>query len=160
MLSFLVEGMVMKMKFHTSILFILILSAFAAESIAANPQVTLHVTGAVTGDIVLELYPDKSPVTVSNFLNYTRSGFYDGLIFHRVTKSSSGISVIQGGGEDPRRARSGAGERLSRDDAGLLRQSERRGRRRGRDDGLVASGAEVVGGAAANASQCESKRGG
>ncbi len=90
------EAMVMKMKLHAFILFMVILSAFAVESFAANPQVTLHVTGAVTGDIVLELYPDKAPVTVTNFINYTRSGFFDGLIFHRVIDEF----MIQGGGYD------------------------------------------------------------
>ncbi len=45
------------------------------------------------GKIVLELYPDIAPITVANFLKLTRSGFYDGLIFHRVI---SGF-MIQGG---------------------------------------------------------------
>jgi len=61
-----------------------------------NPEVTLHITGAVTGQIVIELYADEAPVTVENFLNYVQSGFYDGLIFHRVI---SGF-MIQGGGFD------------------------------------------------------------
>ena len=65
-------------------------------SIAANPQVTLHITGAVQGDIVLELYPEDAPVTVENFINYVQTGFYDGLIFHRVI---SGF-MVQGGGFD------------------------------------------------------------
>jgi peptidyl-prolyl cis-trans isomerase B (cyclophilin B) len=65
-------------------------------SSAANPQVTLHITGAATGDIVLELYQDKAPVTVANFVGYVKSGFYNGLIFHRVINNS----IIQGGGFD------------------------------------------------------------
>ena len=36
------------------------------------------------GDIVIELNEEKAPVTVQNFLNYVRGGFYDGTIFHRV----------------------------------------------------------------------------
>lgn len=48
------------------------------------------------GDIALELYPDKAPVTVKNFLEYVDSGFYDGTVFHR---SVPGF-VIQGGGFD------------------------------------------------------------
>ena len=88
--------MVMKTKISSVILFMLILSAGTADSFAANPQVTLQITGAVIGDIVLELYPDKAPITVSNFIDYVRSGFYDGLIFHRVI---SGF-MIQGGGYD------------------------------------------------------------
>ena len=36
--------------------------------------------------IKLELYPDKAPITVENFLKLVSAGFYDGLIFHRVIK--------------------------------------------------------------------------
>ena len=46
------------------------------------------------GDIIIELNPEKAPVTVKNFLGYVSNGFYDGLIFHRVI---SGF-MIQGGG--------------------------------------------------------------
>ncbi len=46
------------------------------------------------GDIKIELYADKAPETVKNFLQYTESGFYDGTIFHRVIDGF----MIQGGG--------------------------------------------------------------
>ncbi|MDH5546025.1 MAG: peptidylprolyl isomerase [Gammaproteobacteria bacterium] len=46
------------------------------------------------GDILLELNPAKAPVSVENFLEYVRSGFYDGTIFHRVISNF----MIQGGG--------------------------------------------------------------
>ncbi|MBA1148001.1 peptidyl-prolyl cis-trans isomerase [Ectothiorhodospiraceae bacterium WFHF3C12] len=46
------------------------------------------------GPIILELYPDKAPRTVENFLAYVEQGFYDGTIFHRVIPGF----VIQGGG--------------------------------------------------------------
>ncbi|RME35927.1 MAG: peptidyl-prolyl cis-trans isomerase [Gammaproteobacteria bacterium] len=46
------------------------------------------------GDIVVELYPDRAPKTVANFLRYVREGFYDGTIFHRVIRDF----MIQGGG--------------------------------------------------------------
>ena len=46
------------------------------------------------GDIVLELYPDKSPKTVENFLQYVRDKHYDGTVFHRVINNF----MIQGGG--------------------------------------------------------------
>lgn len=46
------------------------------------------------GDITLELYADKAPVTVENFLSYVDDRFYDGTIFHRVIKGF----MIQGGG--------------------------------------------------------------
>jgi peptidyl-prolyl cis-trans isomerase B (cyclophilin B) len=75
-------------------LFITITSLFwlaAAMTLAANPQVKLITT---KGDITLELYPDKAPKTVENFLNYIDLGFYNGTIFHRVIKGF----MIQGGG--------------------------------------------------------------
>ena len=60
---------------------------------AENPQVRLETSlGAVT----LELYPDKAPETVQNFLEYVDSGFYDGTIFHRVISNF----MVQGGGFD------------------------------------------------------------
>jgi peptidyl-prolyl cis-trans isomerase B (cyclophilin B) len=49
------------------------------------------------GTITLELYADKAPVTVENFLNYVREGFYNGTIFHRVISNF----MIQGGGMEP-----------------------------------------------------------
>ena len=56
-------------------------AAAAAPSTAAHPRVTLETT---KGKIVLELYPDKAPKTVANFLGYVKSHQYDGEIFHRV----------------------------------------------------------------------------
>jgi len=49
------------------------------------------------GTITLELYADKAPVTVENFLNYVKDGFYNGTIFHRVISNF----MIQGGGMEP-----------------------------------------------------------
>jgi cyclophilin family peptidyl-prolyl cis-trans isomerase len=57
----------------------------------ANPRVALETS---KGKIVIELFPDKAPKTVENFLQYVRSGFYDGVIFHRVIPGF----MIQGGG--------------------------------------------------------------
>lgn len=53
------------------------------------------------GDIVVELDDVNAPVTVENFIGYINSGFYDGLIFHRITDVDDNIYVIQGGGFDP-----------------------------------------------------------
>src|SRR5207237_3279805 len=49
------------------------------------------------GDIKIELYADKAPVTVKNFLEYVKAGYYDGTIFHRVIPGF----MIQGGGLAP-----------------------------------------------------------
>jgi peptidyl-prolyl cis-trans isomerase A (cyclophilin A) len=66
--------------------------AFAqTNTAAAHPQVLLKTTD---GDIKLELYPEQSPKTVANFLDYVKSGQYSGTIFHRVIKGF----MIQGGG--------------------------------------------------------------
>lgn len=56
-------------------------------------SVILHTTH---GDITLELDAAKAPATVANFLDYARSGFYNGTIFHRVIDGF----MIQGGGMD------------------------------------------------------------
>ena len=48
------------------------------------------------GDMVIELNPEKAPITVENFLSYVKDGFFDGLVFHRVI----GNFMIQGGGFD------------------------------------------------------------
>ncbi len=65
-------------------------AALAAE---LNPRVRMQTSH---GDIVLELYPEKAPVTVANFLRYVEDGAYDGTRFHRVVRGF----VIQGGGFD------------------------------------------------------------
>lgn len=48
------------------------------------------------GEFTLELYPDKAPQTVANFLTYVRDGYYEGTVFHRVIAQF----MIQGGGYD------------------------------------------------------------
>jgi len=52
-----------------------------APAAKPNPRVTLDTS---KGTIVVELFPDKAPLTVANFLQYVKSGFYNGVIFHRV----------------------------------------------------------------------------
>ena len=61
--------------------------------IMSNPIVTLTTN---RGDIKIELYPDKAPNTVNNFISLVKSGFYNGIIFHRVIHGF----MIQGG--DPK----------------------------------------------------------
>ena len=55
-----------------------------------NPKITLHTN---KGEIVIELYKDKTPITAGNFLKLAKEGFYDGTKFHRVIKGF----MIQGG---------------------------------------------------------------
>ena len=59
-----------------------------------NPMVVLSTS---LGDIKVELYPDKAPVTVKNFLDYVKAGYYDGTVFHRVIPGF----MVQGGGLTP-----------------------------------------------------------
>ena len=66
-------------------------AAGAADKPAANPKVVLDTS---KGKIVLELYLQKAPETVVNFLGYVDAKFYDGTIFHRVIPNF----MIQGGG--------------------------------------------------------------
>lgn len=60
-------------------------------ALAANPQVVFETN---RGDFIVELYPDKAPKTVANFMKYVDSGFYKDTIFHRVINRF----MIQGGG--------------------------------------------------------------
>ena len=82
----------MKSTLVAALIFVCLL--FSAGSMIAadsNPRVVLETS---KGKIVLELYPDKAPETVKNFLSYVEAKFYDGMIFHRVIPKF----MIQGGG--------------------------------------------------------------
>jgi cyclophilin family peptidyl-prolyl cis-trans isomerase len=61
------------------------------EPAPGNPVVVISTS---MGDVTVELFKDKAPVTVANFLDYATEGFYPGTIFHRVVKGF----VVQGGG--------------------------------------------------------------
>jgi cyclophilin family peptidyl-prolyl cis-trans isomerase len=61
---------------------------------AANPIVVMETS---MGTIKIELFEDKAPITVKNFLSYVDEKHYDGLIFHRVISDF----MIQGGGFEP-----------------------------------------------------------
>ncbi len=58
-----------------------------------NPQVIMETS---MGTVKIELFKDKAPISVRNFLSYVKEGYYDGLIFHRVIKTF----MVQGGGMD------------------------------------------------------------
>jgi len=72
-----------------------IVLAFTATAAAQDKPVVVMETNQ--GTIRIELWPDKAPETVANFLRYTDNEYYDGLIFHRVI----GGFMIQGGGFSP-----------------------------------------------------------
>jgi len=87
------------MKSIYKIFFLLTLS-FLYTGCNNNPRVLLKTE---YGDIVVELYPDKAPVTASNFLKYVDEGRYKGATFYRVVRNDNQpdnnikIEVIQGG---------------------------------------------------------------
>ena len=64
-----------------------------AQSAAAAPKVKFATSA---GDFVVEVYPDKAPKTVDNFLQYVKDKHYDGTVFHRVIENF----MVQGGGFD------------------------------------------------------------
>ena len=77
-------------RISTLVLLLLAMSGAWAQ----NPRVEFKTN---MGSFALELYADKAPKTVANFLQYAQSGFYNGTIFHRVIDGF----MIQGGGFEP-----------------------------------------------------------
>lgn len=75
-------------------LFVILSMTVVFSAWAHYPQVEIKTS---QGLILVELYPDKAPKTVENFLNYVKTDFYKGTIFHRVVNNF----VIQGGGYLP-----------------------------------------------------------
>ncbi|WP_066272122.1 peptidylprolyl isomerase [Hydrogenophaga palleronii] len=71
----------------------MLLPMAAQAQAGAAPRVKLNTSA---GDIVIELYPDKAPKTVANFLQYVEDKHYDGTVFHRVISNF----MVQGGGFD------------------------------------------------------------
>jgi peptidyl-prolyl cis-trans isomerase B (cyclophilin B) len=70
---------------------LLILLGTVPVAFADNPKVKIQTN---KGDVVVELFSDKAPLSVDNFLTYVDEGFYNGTIFHRVIEGF----MIQGGG--------------------------------------------------------------
>jgi len=79
---------------HTRLLICALALALPAVAHGANPVVILDTS---YGKIKIELFEDKTPITVKNFLQYADDKHYDGTIFHRVVADM----VIQGGGYTP-----------------------------------------------------------
>lgn len=67
---------------------------FAALSVNVQAATTLVEFQTSQGNFTVELYPEKAPKTVANFVQYVKDGFYDNTIFHRVINRF----MIQGGG--------------------------------------------------------------
>jgi peptidylprolyl isomerase/peptidyl-prolyl cis-trans isomerase B (cyclophilin B) len=65
-----------------------------ADGQPANPRVLIETS---KGNITVEVFPGQAPQSAGNFLNYVKTGFYDGTIFHRVIPNF----MIQGGGMTP-----------------------------------------------------------
>jgi cyclophilin family peptidyl-prolyl cis-trans isomerase len=84
----------MRYQLHKWLLGLTLLGLAGAAAAADNPRVEMQTS---MGRIVLELYPDKAPKTVANFLQYVKDGFYTNTIFHRVIDGF----MIQGGGFTP-----------------------------------------------------------
>jgi cyclophilin family peptidyl-prolyl cis-trans isomerase len=75
------------------VLFVCCGIAFGAETARKGGKPVVQFTTSL-GVIKVELYPEKAPVSVKNFLMYVKEGHYDGLIFHRVIRDF----MVQGGG--------------------------------------------------------------
>ena len=80
-------------KFITLIIFNIIMTA-GVYTAQAQTKTTKVLIDTSMGQIEAELYADKAPITVTNFVEYVNSKFYDGLVFHRVIPNF----MIQGGG--------------------------------------------------------------
>jgi peptidyl-prolyl cis-trans isomerase A (cyclophilin A) len=78
-------------KMLSSVALIFLLVGVSSAEIGKNPVVTMETS---LGNIKIELFEKEAPISVKNFLNYTKSGFYSGTIFHRVINGF----MIQGGG--------------------------------------------------------------
>jgi len=84
----------MKNVLIIGISFLFLFGICKGTATAENPKVLMKTS---KGDLTIELYQDKAPISVENFLNYVDEKFYEGTIFHRVIKDF----MIQGGGFTP-----------------------------------------------------------
>ena len=72
-------------------LLVILLSLFSLHALADNPVVEMQTSH---GTVEIELFEDKAPISVKNFLQYTDDKFYNSTIFHRVISTF----MVQGGG--------------------------------------------------------------
>ena len=85
------------MKKIFALIFSVVVASTTFAQTVATPKVKINTSA---GEIIIELYADKAPKTVTNFLQYVEDKHYDGTIFHRVIDNF----MIQGGGYDQRYA--------------------------------------------------------
>jgi peptidyl-prolyl cis-trans isomerase A (cyclophilin A) len=78
-------------KILSAVALICFIAGASSATVKKNPVVLMETT---LGNIKLELFEKEAPLSVKNFLNYTKNGFYNGTIFHRVINDF----MIQGGG--------------------------------------------------------------
>ena len=78
-------------KMLSAVLLICLVAGIACAEVKKNPVVTMETS---LGNIKIELFEKEAPISVKNFLEYTKSGFFSGTIFHRVIPGF----MIQGGG--------------------------------------------------------------
>jgi cyclophilin family peptidyl-prolyl cis-trans isomerase len=82
------------MRFWTTSVFFLFFVCSTLNAAELKDRTLLVTLETTRGPVLIELQPEKAPVTVKNFLEYVNRGFYDGTIFHRVIPGF----MIQGGG--------------------------------------------------------------
>ena len=83
------------MRLHAMLIGLLLsLAGWTSAHSQQNPVVQIETS---MGNIKIELFADKAPITVKNYLNYVEKQFYDGTLFHRVIPNF----MIQGGGINP-----------------------------------------------------------
>src|SRR3989338_6022881 len=87
------------MKTYLLLLIVLVAGCNTQDKVTEGKKMNINIVAFETnmGNFEIELYPDKAPITVRNFIGYVNDGFYDGLIFHRVIDGF----MVQGGGFTP-----------------------------------------------------------
>ncbi len=88
-----------RVKRSTAVLTLALATIVATGAVAADEAPTKNPAATIKtsmGEITVELFADKAPISTKNFIEYAESGYYDGTIFHRVIPNF----MIQGGGMD------------------------------------------------------------
>jgi cyclophilin family peptidyl-prolyl cis-trans isomerase len=90
-----------------------------APPLVPAPGNPVAVISTTMGDITIELFKDRAPVSVENFVQYAKEGFYEGTIFHRVIPTF----MVQGGGYTPELAEKGTRPPIANEAANGLRNA-------------------------------------